>query len=169
MKLTMEYVQTPQQIAAIAALAEDIWLSHYQQMISVEQIHYMLEKFQSIPAMTEQIEAQGYEYYEMLLEGERIGYLSIKQEENRLFLSKFYIHQQYRGHGYASKAMAWLTGLCQERGLHAIWLTVNRHNRTAIAVYEQKGFRKLRTQVADIGGGFVMDDYIMELAVPAGS
>lgn len=167
MKLTMEYVRTPQQIAAIAELAEEIWLSHYQQIISVEQIRYMLEQFQSVSAMTEQIEGQGYEYYEMLLDGARIGYLGMKQEGDKLFLSKLYIHLHYRGQGYASLAMAWLVQLCQARGLHAIWLTVNRHNGGAIAVYEKKGFRKLRTQAADIGGGFVMDDYIMELLLGA--
>jgi ribosomal protein S18 acetylase RimI-like enzyme len=43
-----------------------------------------------------------------------------------------------------------------------IWLTVNRYNDATIAVYEKKGFRTVRTQVADIGNGFVMDDYIME-------
>ncbi|CAH0117684.1 MULTISPECIES: hypothetical protein [unclassified Paenibacillus] len=31
-----------------------------------------------------------------------------------------------------------------------------------IAVYEKKGFRTVRTQVADIGNGFVMDDHVME-------
>ncbi len=32
----------------------------------------------------------------------------------------------------------------------------------AIRAYERNGFRTVRSQVADIGRGFVMDDYVME-------
>jgi ribosomal protein S18 acetylase RimI-like enzyme len=38
---------------------------------------------------------------------------------------------------------------------------VNKRNRNAIAAYEKYGFRIVDSVVKDIGGGFVMDDYIM--------
>ena len=44
-----------------------------------------------------------------------------------------------------------------------IWLTVNRRNERAIGAYRRTGFREVRAQVTDIGGGYVMDDYVMEL------
>jgi ribosomal protein S18 acetylase RimI-like enzyme len=44
-------------------------------------------------------------------------------------------------------------------------LAVNKHNAQAIAAYRKNGFRVADAVVKDIGGGFVMDDYIMELAV----
>ena len=93
----------------------------------------------------------------------RIGYTGVRPDgEGKLFLSKLYILKPYRGQGYASEAFAFLERLCAEEGLSAIWLTVNRFNTNTIAVYEKKGFVTVRTQVADIGSGFVMDDYIME-------
>ena len=52
--------------------------------------------------------------------------------------------------------------IAKERNLKAVWLTVNRNNSHAIEVYKHKGFIITRTQVADIGNGFVMDDYIFE-------
>jgi RimJ/RimL family protein N-acetyltransferase len=52
--------------------------------------------------------------------------------------------------------------LCTDKNLMKIWLTVNRFNDTSIKIYESLGFLKTGTQVADIGSGFVMDDYIME-------
>jgi RimJ/RimL family protein N-acetyltransferase len=58
-----------------------------------------------------------------------------------------------------------MVNLCKEKGYHKIWLTVNRFNENTIKVYEKKGFIKTRTQVADIGNGFVMDDYIMEKTI----
>jgi hypothetical protein len=38
---------------------------------------------------------------------------------------------------------------------------VNRHNQTAIAAYYKHGFHISETSVREIGGGFLMDDYIM--------
>lgn len=52
--------------------------------------------------------------------------------------------------------------LCKERGYSAIWLTCNKHNNNSLIVYRHLGFETIDTQEADIGGGFIMDDYIME-------
>jgi ribosomal protein S18 acetylase RimI-like enzyme len=40
-------------------------------------------------------------------------------------------------------------------------LAVNKSNRSAISAYLKHGFRVGDAVVKDIGGGFVMDDYIM--------
>ena len=44
-------------------------------------------------------------------------------------------------------------------------LTVNKHNRNAIAAYGKYGFRVAESVVKDIGSGFVMDDYVMNKEV----
>ena len=79
-----------------------------------------------------------------------------------MFLSKLYLQQEYRGKKIASKAMEFLVALCRERGLKSIWLTVNKHNDITIAIYQKMGFYEIRQQRADIGNGFVMDDYVMQ-------
>lgn len=165
MELMLKKAETENEIASLAEMASQIWFEYFVSIISKEQIAYMVEKFQSAPAIADQVERQGYEYYFLNVDGTNIGYAGIKQEEGKLFLSKFYIRKEHRGKGYASQAMKLLTGLCKERNLKAIWLTVNRHNHSTIAVYEKKGFRTVRTQVADIGNGFVMDDYVMEKTI----
>jgi ribosomal protein S18 acetylase RimI-like enzyme len=38
---------------------------------------------------------------------------------------------------------------------------VNRNNHNAIGAYRKHGFQVRASQVKDIGGGFVMDDYVM--------
>lgn len=150
-------------------MAAAIWREYYVSIISSGQIHYMVDKFQSASAITDHIQEQGYEYFFIQHDRAAVGYLAVKEEEGKLFLSKFYIIKEHRGYGYASKAMAFLEGLCKKRGLTRIWLTVNRHNEASIAVYEKKGFRIVREQIADIGNGFVMDDYIMEKDISAAS
>ena len=48
-------------------------------------------------------------------------------------------------------------------GTGRIQLTVNRFNADSIAVYQKWGFVTLREEKTPIGGGYFMDDYIMEL------
>ncbi|TCM96409.1 ribosomal protein S18 acetylase RimI-like enzyme [Paenibacillus sp. BK033] len=163
MKIDIRKVHTAEQIAEVARLAEQIWREHYVSIITIEQIDYMIEKFQSVSAITGQIENQGYEYCLLQQQdGTAAGYLSIRADNGKLFLSKFYVSKEHRGQGYASQAMQFIEQLCIERGLSHIWLTVNRDNASSIAVYEKKGFISVREQVADIGNGYVMDDFIME-------
>jgi hypothetical protein len=42
-------------------------------------------------------------------------------------------------------------------------LRVNKGNHIAIAAYQHIGFTKRGSIVSDIGGGFCMDDYLMQL------
>ena len=46
-----------------------------------------------------------------------------------------------------------------------IWLTCNKHNDSSLAVYHHLGFQVTDTQEADIGNGFIMDDYIMTYVI----
>ncbi|NEW09709.1 GNAT family N-acetyltransferase [Paenibacillus sp. SYP-B3998] len=166
MKLMFLHVNAAKEIAEVARLAAEIWREYYVSIITIEQIDYMIGKFQEVPAITDQIYHQGYEYYLIHHDNSAVGYMSARQEEGKLFLSKFYIGKEHRGHSYASQALAFLEQLCKDRNLSHIWLTVNRHNESSIAIYEKKGFRTVREQIVDIGNGFVMDDFIMEKEIP---
>lgn len=157
-------VKTEEEVAALCEMAARIWTEHYRPIIGEDQTAYMVEKYQSVPAVSAQLQ-HGYAYYFICEEGKPAGYIGIVQEEDRLFLSKLYIDRAYRGHGLARKALDFLRKLCKERGLACIYLTVNRNNAGSVAAYEKMGFQKVREQVAEIGGGYVMDDYIMELPV----
>jgi len=52
-----------------------------------------------------------------------------------------------------------------ELGYRGVILAVNKRNASAIAAYRKYGFRIVDAIVKEIGGGFVMDDYIMEIQV----
>ena len=162
MNIQISTVQTDEEIGALAELAIGIWNEHYIGIITKEQVDYMIKEFQSTEAVQRQIHSEGYEYFNVIKSGIPIGYIGVKEEEGTLFLSKLYLLKQFRGMGYASEVIVFLEEFCRSRGLSSIWLTVNRENEHTIAIYEKKGFKKVRTEVKEIGNGFVMDDFIME-------
>lgn len=157
-----EPVTTLEQIIKIAELANVIWKEHYEPILGRKQVEYMLEHFQSVAPITEQINTDGYQYYILTCYGGDAGYLSIHKEEEALFLSKFYIAKKFRGRGYAHRVISFLEDYCYGNRLNKIRLTVNKYNDSSIAIYESLGFIKSGTQVTDIGEGYVMDDYVME-------
>ncbi|MGL6202456.1 MAG: GNAT family N-acetyltransferase [Lachnospiraceae bacterium] len=152
------------EVEAIADLAAIIWHEHFISILSMEQIDYMVEKFQSYRALKEQI-SEGYEYYQLKVDGELVGYAGIHEVEDALFLSKLYIRKDCRGQNLSSQAFAFLKNLCKERSLRKIWLTCNKYNSHTLDVYKHFGFETVNTQEADIGNGFIMDDFIMEYIV----
>ena len=158
-------IKSQDQIKEFAKMAEVVWNEHFTSIIGKSQVDYMLEKFQSEHAVTEQIVNQGYEYYFIEIEGIKVGYTGIHKEEEKMFLSKLYILKDYRKKGYASLAFEFLRNMCKEYGLKNIYLTVNKYNIDTIQVYEAKGFKIIKDQISDIGNGFVMDDYVMELTI----
>ena len=153
-------------VKELAFIADEIWHEFFPSILSEEQIDYMVEKFQSFEAMTNQID-EGYEYFFIEIDGVKAGYMGIHEDvaENKMFLSKLYLKKDFRNKGYAGKVLRNLFSMAKERNLNKVWLTVNKYNDHTIAVYEHMGFVKARTQVADIGNGFVMDDIIMEKTV----
>ena len=163
-QLQIKKAETENQIHEIADLAAVIWEEHFTPIIGEEQVDYMVEKFQSFPALSQQIR-DGYEYYQFSDSNEFCGYCGIHPEDGRLFLSKLYIKKECRGRHLATQAFEFLKSLCRERGYSAIWLTCNKHNANSLAVYRHLGFETIDTQEADIGGGFIMDDYIMEYKI----
>ena len=131
--------------------------------VLTSRIAYMIERFQSVRAITEQLALEGYRYFLMEDEGRAVGYCGVQPRDGRLFLSKVYLLHEARGQGRFRQMLEYLRGLCREVGARTIWLTVNRRNERAIGAYRRAGFREVRAQVTDIGGGYVMDDYVMEL------
>ena len=81
---------TRKQFKAIAQLANIIWREHYIPIIGLEQVDYMVKNYQSAEAMHSQHQ-NGYEYYMIYYNDLLIGYISIKKEDDSLFLSKIYV------------------------------------------------------------------------------
>ena len=149
----------------LVAVIREIWREYYTPIIGAAQVEYMLETFQSVKAITRQITEENYRYYGVFCDGELAGYYAAKPSGgDRVFLSKFYVAARFRGRGLGREMLQHLIAAARAAGADTIWLTVNKHNRT-VELYRKLGFVTTEEIVTDIGNGFVMDDYVMELRI----
>lgn len=162
--MLIKTVSNKDQLNTIERLAHEIWNTHYTPIIGKEQIRYMLEKYQSVEAMSEQIK-NGSIYFLSEHNKLPIGYMSVNIETDTLFLSKLYVLEGERCKGYGRQMIIHLELLSKEKNLNKISLTVNKHNTQSIKMYEKVGFVISGKVVKDIGQGFVMDDFQMEKSV----
>jgi len=157
-------VESKPEIDAVVELAFSIWNQHFVPIIGQDQVNYMLKKFQSFDSIRSQIK-DGYEYYLLELENEFAGYIGLvpDKKKKKLMISKFYILNEHRGGGHGKYLLNLVKDICIKNEIFTIWLTVNRFNLNTINWYQRTGFEIVDEVKADIGGGFYMDDYIMEL------
>lgn len=166
MTIAFTPVKTPDDRARLAALADEIWHEYWPALIGEAQTDYMVERFQSLAAIEWDMAEHAYEYWFLQAEddGRIVGYTGghVEAQTNRFFISKIYLLAEERGRGFASQTIRFYEGLCRERNLEAMYLTVNKGNDLGIRAYLGTGFRTIDAVETDIGDGFVMDDYIME-------
>jgi len=153
---------TAQDYELIARLADTIWREHYTPIIGEGQVAYMLERFQSAGAIRQQA-AAGMRYFLLWDQGQAVGYCAFEKRGEELFLSKIYVLQSLRGRGFGRAAMQYVVDQAQLENCRRITLTVNKFNAGSIAAYLRMGFRQGPPVQQDIGGGYIMDDYLMIL------
>lgn len=155
-----------ERIEQVAALARRIWAEHYTPLIGPGQVAYMLDRFQSAPAIADQID-RGWAYYLAVDAGQAVGYLALVPDPvaSSVQLSKIYVAPDRQGRGIGAAMVRFAVRRCAEWGAGELWLTVNRHNAGAIAFYQHRGFAITGPIVTDIGAGYIMDDYRMALGI----
>ena len=157
-------VSTSNEIIEVVKIAREIWREHYPLIIGIEQVEYMLEHFHSKDAITLELTQENYAYYLIKNNNKKIiGYIGIQLKPDSLFLSKIYIRSSERGTGVGKASMSFIKDLAQKNNKNRISLTVNKNNTDSIAAYYRLGFIKTGDVCVDIGGGYEMDDFQMEL------
>lgn len=148
-----------QAVREMSALASSIVKEHYDPILGAEQNDYMIRKFQSEDAIREQL-AHGYQYYMVCTEdGEGIGFIAYYPRETDVYLSKFYLRKDYRGQGISRDMLRFVAEKTKEAGFSSFELNVNKYN-SAVNAYEKLGLTRIRSEVIDIGSGYVMDDFV---------
>jgi len=149
-------------IAAIRQIATSTWPDAYGTYISKEQLEYMLDMMYSGDSLEDQMN-KGHQFYMAEHNSEAIGFASVsKEEDNACKLNKLYVLPTAQKTG-AGKALLFKT-IDYARSLAAdcIYLQVNKQNN-AQQFYSKHGFTVREASILEIGGGYIMDDYIMEL------
>ena len=152
-------------IPLLRDLAQRIWRECYPGIITPEQIEFMLGWMYAEDEIRRQITA-GIPWEIMTLDGTPVGYLSWQREDDgRVKISKLYVLPQHQRRGLGARMLDHICTQARALGAHAVWLQVNKRNERAIGAYLKAGFHIEKEAVFDIGGGFVMDDYLMSRAV----
>ena len=154
---------TAEDIPLIRELAEKSWNSAYKNILSKEQIFYMLQEMYSEEEISRQLQNSNYVYFLISDGNENAGFIGFEYqyEEKTTKLHRIYLLEEFKGKGLGKKALQFLKLQVQQNGDTRIILNVNKSN-PAIEIYESQGFKIYEEGVFDIGNGFVMDDYLME-------
>ena len=163
MNVSIAQVTGDHDIDAVVKLANRIWRQHFTPIIGSAQVEYMLDRFQSVPAISSQL-AAGAGYYIASLDARPVGYTCLIPDRStaRMMISKIYVMLEARGIGVGRRLLDFIESECATQKLDTLWLTVNRYNIGPIEWYRRHGFRIVDEVRKDIGSGYCMDDYIME-------
>jgi GNAT superfamily N-acetyltransferase len=156
---------TAADIEPLRALAREIWVGHYTPIIGGAQIEYMLGQRYCAPVLRAELARNDIWWDLLFVAGTMVGYSSyfVADDGITLYLDKLYIHPDRQRGGYGRRMLARATGKARSLGCTKIALAVNKRNAHAIAAYARWGFHVEASVVKDIGGGFVMDDFIMAM------
>ena len=154
----------------VHGMAEVAFRHTYKDILSPEQMEYMMDWMYSMPNLQKQLE-EGHVYYIAFRDGVPCGYVSVQPEDRvdagrQIFhLQKIYVlpSEQGSGLGRLLFSQAVLHVLDAAGGAPArIELNVNRSN-PSVGFYRHLGMQILRQGDFHIGNGFYMNDYIMGL------
>ena len=158
------------------ASVEDIPLIHqmawvafphtYKELLSSEQIEFMMEWMYSEANLHKQMTEDGHIYYLAFQNGTPAAYLSFQPEGNDIYhLQKIYVLPSFQGKKLGKQLF--LQAIKAIKELHPspcqMRLNVNRGNTKAIEFYTHMGMYKASEGDFDIGHGYQMNDYIMAL------
>lgn len=154
-------------LETVSALAGRIWRAYYPAILPPGQVEYMLRWMYDVARLRSDV-GRGV-VYELLFEGERpLGFCGYEALPGELKLHKLYLEVAEHGRGLGSMLLRHVEDEARRRGLPKVVLGVNRFNEKAIRAYRRNGYAVREPLRTDIGGGFVMDDFIMEKALPPG-
>jgi GNAT superfamily N-acetyltransferase len=154
---------TAADIEPLRALARDIWQRHYVPIIGSAQVEYMLAQRYRPEVLRAELDRRDLWWDLLLVAGEPQGYSSyfVDEDGRSLKLDKLYVHPDRQHAGHGARMLARVLERARALGCARLRLAVNKRNANAIAAYRKWQFRVEEAVVKDIGGGFVMDDYIM--------
>lgn len=167
---------TVEDAALIRSLADGVWQKTYASILSPAQIDYMFEMMYSEENLIVQMRDKHHKFLIIMKDNIPCAYISIEPLGDRRYnFQKIYAQQHIQGCGIGrymiETGVAWVRN--RELSLAeysiapiVIELFVNRNNK-AVDFYRHMGFEIVGMRDHNIGNGFFMNDYIMEMKVHA--
>lgn len=162
----MEIVQaTIADVVLIQEIANATWPDAFRDILSPEQIRYMLERMYNTEVLTTAINDPHQSFWLFRKDGKAYGFAGIEHHYGGMKvtkLHKLYVRPDAQGMQVGKKLINHVCNEARKAGSNRVLLNVNRYNK-AISFYEYLGFKILYFEDIDIGNGYLMEDYVMEL------
>lgn len=153
---------TPADMDPLRELAGRIWRACYPGMIPAAQIEYMLARMYAPERIAGEMR-RGVHWEWAELEGTPAGYLAWEREPGGtvLQLHKLYLAPAHHGRGLGQQMLQHVFEQACSRGMTEVELGVNKRNDRALRAYRRAGFEIVGSVCREIGGGWVMDDFLL--------
>ena len=152
---------TASDIPLIRQLSFAIWPQTYSDVISKEQIEYMLQMMYNPATLQKQMQEDGCTFIIVYDDKEPVAFASYNETEPQLWkLNKIYILPSQQSKGTGRFIISHIVDEIKSKHAKALQLQVNRDNK-AKNFYEKLGFKIIQTADFDIGNGYFMNDYVM--------
>lgn len=162
----MEIVRaSSKDIPTIQAIAEATWPEAFRDILEPEQIRYMLDKMYNTHVLTSTLQDPQQSFWLFRDDNIAYGFAGIEHHYKGEFstkLHKLYVRPDAQGKQAGRRLIAHVQQEAVQAGSKRLLLNVNRYNK-AIGFYEYLGFKILYAEDIDIGNGYLMEDYVMEL------
>ena len=153
-----------EEIFLVHKLAHDIWPKAFRNIISSDQINYMLDWMYDINTLEEQVQT-GHLFYVVKEDGVAKGFIGLEPnypDIEILRIHKFYVLPECQGKGMGRVLFNKAVDVAFDLDLSTLHLNVNRFN-PSVEFYKHLGFKVVAEEDIDIGREYFMEDYIMEL------
>ena len=149
-------------LTTVEQLAREIWPGTYGDILSSEQLEYMLDLIYNNAALRNQMLNQQHTFLMVEQDGHPVAFAAYSTIEPGISkLHKIYVHQKTQGQGIGKQLIDHIVNQLRPQGIHTLRLNVNRQNKARL-FYEKLGFEVVKEEDIDIGKGYFMVDYVME-------
>ena len=159
-------IASKEQLHIVRDLAYRIWPDTYGATHTNAALDYMLSKFYAVDALEQQME-NGHVFVLAEENNTFVGFVAYElfsEDTNSAKIHKLYVLPQTQGKGIGKALVDFVKEEAIINKNKKLFLNVNKLNK-AKDFYHRYGFTLTKDIVIDIGEGFVMDDYVMELTL----
>ena len=152
------------EVQIIHDLAHRIWPHTFKDILSIDQIEYMLNRMYALDVLENQI-SNGHQFLVWQENNLPVGFIGIELNypiHGTLRIHKIYILPEMQGTGLGKKLINVVGEIARENGCTSLNLNVNRFNN-AVSFYQYLGFAITKEEDIDIGNGYLMEDFVMEM------
>lgn len=154
------------ELQIVQTIAHQTWPNTFAEILTTEQIDYMLEWMYN-KAILEKNYDDGHQFYAYFENNLAIGFMAIQVnllEGKSLKIHKLYVLPNQQGKGVGYKLFQKAIEIAKNLEQKDVFLNVNRFNK-AVDFYKRVGFSILKEENIEIGKGFLMEDYVMQLSI----